>query len=56
MLDSLIIRNFRELLEFEVLKLGRINLIVSKSNASKISVLEAFRIYAGHAHHAKSSN
>lgn len=47
MLDSLIIKNFRSLADFEVAKLGRINLIVGKNNAGKSSVLEALRIYAG---------
>jgi predicted ATPase len=47
MLDSLIIKNFRSLADFEVAKLGRVNLIVGKNNSGKSSVLEALRIYAG---------
>lgn len=44
---SLYIRNFRILEDFEVKKLGRLNLIVGKNNSGKSSVLEALRIYAG---------
>lgn len=33
--------------DFEVKKLGRLNLIVGKNNSGKSSVLEAIRIYAG---------
>lgn len=47
MLESLMIKNFRSLADFEVAKLGRINLIVGKNNSGKSSVLEALRIYAG---------
>jgi predicted ATPase len=47
MLDSLLIKNFRALENFEVSKLGRVNLIVGKNNSGKSSVLEALRIYAG---------
>lgn len=47
MLKSLKIRNFRALEDFEVEKLGRVNLIVGKNNSGKSSVLEALRIYAG---------
>ncbi len=47
MLESLKIKNFRVLENFEVAKLGRINLIVGKNNSGKSSVLEALRIYAG---------
>ncbi len=49
MLDSLLIKNFRSLENFEVSKLGRVNLIVGKNNSGKSSVLEALRIYAGNA-------
>jgi hypothetical protein len=56
MLNSLIIRNFRALAELEVSKLGRVNLIVGKNNAGKSSVLEALRIYAGHANRALLDN
>lgn len=50
MLKSLTIKNFRSLADFEVAKLGRVNLIVGKNNSGKSSVLEALRIYAGNAH------
>lgn len=49
MLKSLAIKNFRSLEDFQVTKLGRINLIVGKNNSGKSSVLEALRIYAGNA-------
>ena len=49
MLDSLKIKNFRALEDFEVSKLGRVNLIVGKNNSGKSSVLEALRIYARNA-------
>lgn len=48
-LNSLHIRNFRLLEDFEVKKLGRLNLIVGKNNSGKSTVLEAIRIYAGNA-------
>lgn len=50
MLSSLIIKNFRLLEDFQVEKLGRVNLIVGKNNSGKSSVLEALRIYAGNGH------
>ncbi len=50
MLDSLRIKNFRLLEDFEVKKLGRVNLIVGKNNSGKSTVLEALRVYAGGAH------
>ena len=49
MLKSLAIKNFRSLEDFQVAKLGRVNLIVGKNNSGKSSVLEALRIYAGNA-------
>jgi predicted ATPase len=49
MLRSLKIKNFRSLEDFQVSKLGRVNLIVGKNNSGKSSVLEALRIYAGNA-------
>lgn len=49
MLKSLVINNFRLLENFQVNKLGRVNLIVGKNNSGKSSVLEALRIYAGNA-------
>jgi predicted ATPase len=45
-IKSLAIKNFRSLADFEVAKLGRVNLIVGKNNSGKSSVLEALRIYA----------
>lgn len=48
-LDSLKIQNFRMLEDFEVAKLGQVNLIVGKNNSGKSTVLEALRIYAGNA-------
>jgi AAA15 family ATPase/GTPase len=47
MLDSLHIKNFRMLEDFEVKKLGRLNLIVGRNNSGKSTVLEALRVYAG---------
>ena len=49
MLNSLAIKNFRMLEDFQVPKLGRVNLIVGKNNSGKSTVLEALRIYAGNA-------
>ncbi len=49
MLTSLKIKNFRALEDFEVTKLGRVNLIVGKNNSGKSSVLEALQIFAGNA-------
>lgn len=49
MLKSLVIKNFRMLEDFQVEKLGHVNLIVGKNNSGKSSVLEALRIYAGSA-------
>lgn len=49
MLSSLKIKNFRALEDFEVSKLGRVNLIVGKNNSGKSSVLEALHIFAGNA-------
>ena len=49
MLDSLRIKNFRSLQDFEIPKLGRVNLLVGKNNSGKSTVLEALRLYAGNA-------
>lgn len=49
MLSSLKIKNFRSLEDFQIDKLGRVNLIVGKNNSGKSSVLEALRIYAANA-------
>lgn len=45
-LDSLRIRNFRMLDDFQVPSLGRVNLIVGRNNSGKSTVLEAIRILA----------
>ncbi len=50
MLTSLKISNFRLLQDFQVRKLGHVNLIVGKNNSGKSTVLEALRIFAGNAH------
>ena len=50
MLSNLRIKNFRMLEDFEVPKLGRVNLIVGKNNCGKSTVLEALRVYAGRAY------
>lgn len=50
MLTNLRIKNFRMLEDFEIPKLGRVNLIVGKNNCGKSTVLEALRIYAGRAY------
>lgn len=50
MLNNLRIKNFRMLEDFEVSKLGRVNLIVGKNNCGKSTVLEALRVYAGRAY------
>lgn len=52
MIDSLHIENFRSLQDFQVKRLGRVNLIVGKNNSGKSTVLEALRIYAGNANRA----
>lgn len=49
MLDSLRIKNFRSLQNFEIARLGRVNLLVGKNNSGKSTVLEALRLYAGNA-------
>ncbi len=46
---SLYIQNFRALEDFQVKKLGHLNLIVGKNNSGKSTVLEALKIYAGNA-------
>lgn len=45
MLNSLEIRNYRNLKHLKIAKLGRINLIVGKNNTGKSSVLEAVSIF-----------
>lgn len=50
MLNSLVIKNYRGLDDFQVEKLGRVNLIVGKNNSGKSTVLEALRLYAASGH------
>ncbi len=49
MLASLKIKNFRMLQDFQVSRLGHVNLIVGRNNSGKSTVLEALRIFAGNA-------
>jgi AAA15 family ATPase/GTPase len=46
MLNSLEIRNYRNLRHLIIPKLGRVNLLIGKNNTGKTSVLEAVAIYA----------
>ncbi|PGH39425.1 MAG: hypothetical protein CRN43_09130 [Candidatus Nephrothrix sp. EaCA] len=46
MLNSLVIKNFRNLKNLKIDSLGRVNLIVGKNNIGKSSLLEATGIYA----------
>lgn len=46
MLDSLFIRNYRNLEEFKISSLARVNLITGKNNTGKSAILEAIAIYA----------
>jgi len=46
MLDSLDIRNYRNLKELRINSLGRINLITGKNNTGKSTILEAIALYA----------
>jgi len=45
-LNSLKVQNYKLLKDFEVKKLGRVNLIVGKNNSGKSTVLECLRILA----------
>lgn len=45
MLDSLAIKNFRNLKDFTIPSLGKVNLITGKNNTGKSAVLEAVAIY-----------
>lgn len=45
-LESLKIRNFRIIKDFQIEKLGKINLITGKNGTGKSSLLEAIRLYA----------
>ncbi len=46
MLDSLAIRNYRNLKALDIPSLGRVNLITGKNNTGKSAILEAVAIYA----------
>ena len=46
MLDSLDIKNYRNLKELRINSLGRVNLITGKNNTGKSTILEAVAIYA----------
>lgn len=46
MLDSLNIKNYRNLKQLRINSLGRVNLIIGKNNTGKSTVLEAISIYA----------
>jgi AAA15 family ATPase/GTPase len=46
MLDSLDIKNYRNLKELRIASLGRVNLITGKNNTGKSTILEAIAIYA----------
>lgn len=46
MLDSLAIKNYRNLTDLRLKNLGRVNLITGKNNTGKSSILEAIAIFA----------
>ena len=46
MLNSLVIKNFRNLKDLKIDSLGKVNLIIGDNNAGKTSLLEAAGIYA----------
>ena len=46
MIDSIVVKNFKSLKDFEIKKLGSVNLIVGKNNSGKSTVLESIRILA----------
>lgn len=46
MLNSLIVKNYRNLSNLTINKLGRVNLITGKNNSGKSSLLDAISIYA----------
>ena len=46
MLDSLYIKNFRNLKDFKIKSLERVNLMTGKNNTGKSTILEAIEIYA----------
>lgn len=50
-LESLEIRGYRIFAEVSVPHLARVNLITGKNNSGKTALLEALRLYAGHADH-----
>ncbi|MDI9312046.1 MAG: AAA family ATPase [Limnohabitans sp.] len=47
MLNSLTIRNYRNLKELKLNSLGKVNLITGKNNTGKSTLLEAIALYAG---------
>ncbi|WP_162915412.1 AAA family ATPase [Paraflavitalea soli] len=49
MLDSLAIKNFRNLKDLTIPSLGKVNLITGKNNTGKSAILEAIAIYASRA-------
>ena len=46
MLNSLFIKNYRNLKELKISSLGRVNLITGKNNTGKSTLLEAVALYA----------
>ena len=46
MINSLYIKNYRNLKELSIKSLGRVNLITGKNNTGKSTILEAIAIYA----------
>jgi AAA15 family ATPase/GTPase len=46
MLNSLDIKNYRNLKDIRITSLGRVNLITGKNNTGKSTILEAIAIYA----------
>lgn len=49
MLESLNIKNYRNLIKLRINSLGRVNLIIGKNNTGKSTILEAIAIYAAKA-------
>jgi len=50
MLNSLYIKNYRNLKELTINSLGKVNLIIGKNNTGKSTLLEAVAIYASQGH------
>ncbi len=55
-LNSLKVQNYKLLKDFEVERLGRVNLIVGKNNSGKSTVLESLRIFASKGNPSVISN